>query len=72
MTTELATVLFTGASIRIGATHAHGFARHGHSLVLVARGEIRVRAPASRLEQHQSFQQSPKTAFRSNQSEVRL
>ena len=39
MAPELPTVLITGASTGIGATHADRFAHRGHELMLVARDE---------------------------------
>jgi len=51
MSTELPTVLVTGASTGIGAMYADRFARRGHNLVLVARDESRMRALAGRLAQ---------------------
>jgi short-subunit dehydrogenase len=51
MSTQLPTVLITGASSGIGAIYADRFARRGHDLVLVARDEARLRALADRLRQ---------------------
>src|SRR5215510_9953100 len=49
MSTQLPTVLITGASTGIGATYADRFARRGHNLVLVARDKARLDALATRL-----------------------
>jgi uncharacterized protein len=51
MSTDLPSVLITGASTGIGAVYADRFAHRGHNLVLVARDEKRLRTLASRLEQ---------------------
>ena len=45
------TVLITGASSGIGDALARCFARHGHSLVLVARSADKLQALADRLTQ---------------------
>ncbi len=49
MSSQLPTVLITGASSGIGAVYADRFARRGHDLVLVARNEARMLALAARL-----------------------
>jgi short-subunit dehydrogenase len=46
------TALITGASSGIGEAFAEVFAAHGFDLVITARREDRLRAVASRLEQH--------------------
>jgi uncharacterized protein len=51
MSTQLPTVLITGASTGIGAVYADRFARRGHDLVLVARDAARLQALAERLRQ---------------------
>src|SRR5512140_3493731 len=50
METTRTTALITGASMGIGLELARVFARSGHSLVLVARTESKLRALASELE----------------------
>jgi uncharacterized protein len=49
MSSQLPTVLITGASSGIGAVYADRFAHRGHDLVLVARDEARMQALAARL-----------------------
>lgn len=44
--------LLTGASAGIGTALAHGFANHGHELVLVARREARLNALADAIAAH--------------------
>jgi uncharacterized protein len=51
MSSQLPTVLITGASSGIGAVYADRFARRGHDLVLVARDKARMEALAARLHE---------------------
>jgi len=49
VSTQVLTVLITGASSGIGAVYADRFAQRGQGLVLVARDKLRMEALATRL-----------------------